>query len=85
MIAAKKKRESRKSVRQSAWIILDGGFATRPCIVIDLSATGAKITVDDASTAPASFQMTFSRDARSGRQCKVIWRRGKTLGVRFIC
>ena len=44
MIAAKKKRESRKSVQQSAWMILDGGFATRPCVVVDLSSTGAKIT-----------------------------------------
>jgi hypothetical protein len=84
MIAAKKKRESRKSVRQSAWIIVDGGFATRSCFVIDLSATGAKITVDDASTAPASFQLTFARDARAGRQCTVMWRSGKTMGVRFI-
>jgi hypothetical protein len=84
MIAAKKKRESRKSVRQSAWIILDGGFATRSCFVIDLSATGAKITVDDASTAPASFQLTFARDARAGRQCTVMWSSGKTMGVRFI-
>ncbi len=84
MIAAKKKRESRKSVQQSAWMTLDGGFATRPCVVVDLSSTGAKITLDDAGTAPASFRLAFSRNARDSRQCEVIWRRGKTLGVKFI-
>jgi PilZ domain-containing protein len=84
MIAAKKKRETRKSVQQSAWMTLDGGFATRPCVVIDLSSTGAKITVDDAGAAPAGFRLAFSRDTRSGRKCEVIWRRGRTLGVKFV-
>jgi hypothetical protein len=84
MIPARKKRDTRKSVRQSAWITLDGGFAARPCIVIDLSATGARIETGDPHEAAAGFRLAFSRDARSGRQCKVIWRRGRTLGVRFI-
>jgi hypothetical protein len=83
MIAARK-RGARKSVRQSAWITLDGGFAARPCVVLDLSAAGAKITVDDAAAVPGVFRLAFSRDAREGRPCKVVWRREGTLGVRFI-
>ena len=84
MIAAKKKRDIRKSARQSGWITLDGGFVTRPCTVLDLSATGARIEIDDPRTAAAGFRLAFSRDARSGHQCQVIWRRGKTLGVKFV-
>jgi hypothetical protein len=84
MIAAKKKRDTRKSVRQSGWITLDGGFAMRPCTVLDLSATGARIEIDDPRTAAAASRLAFSRDARSGHQCQVIWRRGKTLGVKFV-
>jgi hypothetical protein len=84
MIAVKKKRETRKSVRQSGWMTLDGGFAARPCVVIDLSTNGAKVTVDDASDTPARFRLAFSRDTRSGHQCEVVWRRGKTLGVKFL-
>ncbi|EAQ35930.1 hypothetical protein NB311A_01120 [Nitrobacter sp. Nb-311A] len=83
MIAARK-RGARKSVRQSAWITLDGGFAARPCVVLDLSAAGAKIKVDDVAAAPGVFRLAFSRDAREGRPCKVVWRREGTLGVRFI-
>jgi hypothetical protein len=30
------------------------------------------------------MKLAFSRDARTGRSCEVVWRRGKTLGVRFI-
>lgn len=84
MIPASKKRETRKSVQQSAWITLDGGFATRPCIVLDLSSAGAKISVDDPSAVPARLRLAFARDARTGRNCEVVWRRGKTLGVKFV-
>jgi hypothetical protein len=28
--------------------------------------------------------MAFARDARTGRSCQVIWRRGKSAGVKFI-
>ena len=85
MIPARKRRETRKSVQQSAWITLDGGFATRPCIVLDLSSAGAKIRVDDPSAVQTRLRLAFARDARTGRNCEVVvWRRGKTLGVKFV-
>jgi len=84
MMIAARKRVARKSVRQSAWITLDGGFAARPCVVLDLSAAGAKITVDDAGAVPSVFGLAFSRDAREGHSYTVMWRRQGRLGVRFI-
>jgi hypothetical protein len=84
MAALPKKREARKSVRQSGWITLDGGFAARPCAVLDLSSAGAKITIDDPQAVPAKVRLAFSRDVRTGRTCEVVWRRGKTLGVKFV-
>ena len=47
-MALPRKREARKSVSQPGWITLDGGFAARPCLVQDLSVTGARISLDDA-------------------------------------
>jgi hypothetical protein len=35
MMAVTKKREVRKSLRQPAWITLEGGFAARQCMVQD--------------------------------------------------
>jgi hypothetical protein len=84
MVAAAKKREARKSVQQPGWITLDGGFAARPCVVRDLSSTGAKVTVDDSNALPGKLRLAFSRDARTGRNCEVVWRRGKTVGVKFV-
>ena len=84
MAAAAKKREPRKSVSQPGWITLDGGFAARPCVVRDFSSTGARVTVDDPNVLPGKLRLAFSRDARTGRSCEVVWRRGKTVGVKFV-
>ena len=83
-LATKKKREMRKSVRQPGWITLDGGFAARRCVVQNLSSTGAKITIDDPNMLPAKLRLAFTRDARTGRPCEVVWRRGKSVGVKFV-
>jgi hypothetical protein len=79
-----KKREARKSLHQPGWITLEGGFAARPCVVRDLSSSGAKLTIDDPNTLPAKLRLAFSRDARTGQPCEVVWRRGKTVGIKFV-
>jgi hypothetical protein len=83
-MAGTKKREVRKSLRQPGWITLDGGFAVRTCVVQDISIAGAKITADDASALPGTLRLAFARDARTGRNCQVVWRRGNSIGVKFI-
>jgi hypothetical protein len=79
-----KKREARRSLHQPGWVTLDGGFAARQCVVQDLSSSGAKITLDDAIALTGKLRLAFSRDARTGRSCEVVWRRGKSLGVKFV-
>jgi hypothetical protein len=79
-----KKREARKSLRQPGWITLEGGFAARACVVEDLSSSGAKVTVEDNNTLPAKLRLSFTRDTRNGRACEVVWRRGKSFGVKFV-
>ncbi len=83
-MTAPKNREARKSLHQPGWITLDGGFGARPCVVQDISTTGAKLTIDDPNVLPAKLRLGFSRDARSGRNCEVVWRRGKSLGIKFV-
>jgi len=84
MAGVTKKREARKSLHQPGWITLDGGFAARPCVVQDMSTTGAKLSVDDPNVLPARLRLAFARDARTGRNCEVVWRRGKSVGVKFV-
>jgi hypothetical protein len=71
-------------VQQAAWVTLEGGFAARPCFVHDMSSTGAKITVSDSSVLSGHVRLAFSRDAKTGRQCNVVWRSGRSFGVKFV-
>lgn len=84
MAKQRDKREPRKSVRQSGWITLDGGFAARPCEVLDLSTSGAKLMLAEVASLGPKLRLGFSRDARAGRNCEVVWRRGATVGVKFV-
>jgi hypothetical protein len=84
MAGVTKKREARKTLTQPGWITLDGGFAARQCVVQDMSASGAKIRVEDSNALPATLRLAFSRDARTGRPCQVVWRRGNSVGVKFV-
>ena len=81
---AAKKRDVRRSVQQTAWVTLEGGFAARECVVHDMSATGAKLTVADSSVLSGRVRLAFSRDASKARQCQVVWRRGRSFGVKFV-
>jgi hypothetical protein len=77
-------RSTRKSIQQPAWLILEGNFAARPCTVLDLSDSGAKIEASEPSPIRTRLRLAFSRDVRTGRPCEVVWQRGKTIGVKFV-
>jgi hypothetical protein len=81
---AARKREARKLMGQPAWVTLEGGFAARQCVVQDISTAGAKISIDDAAGLPATLRLAFSRDARTGHKCQVVWRRGRFAGLKFV-
>ena len=83
-MAAARKRDVRKSLQRPGWITLEGGFAVRRCVVRDMSATGANITIDDPNSLPGKLRLAFTRDARTGRNCEVVWRRGQSVGIRFV-
>ncbi len=85
MAGATKKREARKIVAPvrhgSRWTV-----ASRLglCVVQDISTAGARITMDDQGVSSDRLRLAFARDARTGRNCEVVWRRGKSLGVKFV-
>ena len=44
-----------------------------------------RLTLDeDASQLPGVIRLAFARDARTGRSCNVVWRRGKSAGIKFV-
>ncbi len=77
-----KRQTKRKAVGTMAYIRL-GGFAGRPCTVLDLSDTGVRISVENAAGIPAQFTLLLSKNA-PGRNACVKWRRGNQIGAEFI-
>jgi hypothetical protein len=84
-IVARKSKDQRKSTRRSintrGWIRVDGGFAVRPCGVLDLSETGARLSFE--GDIPSSFALLLSRDSK-GRNARIKWRRGSQVGIVFV-
>ena len=78
-----KRQQVRRRRHQSAWITLENGTADCKCEVADISQSGAKITLDKAVEVGKQFDIAFVPRA-AGRRCEVVWRRGNTLGIRFI-
>ncbi len=77
-----KRQTKRKPIGAAAYIRL-GGFAARPCTVLDLSDTGVRISVDSAAGIPAEFTLLLSKNSQ-GRRARVKWRRGNQIGAEFI-
>ena len=52
------------------------------CMVSDISQTGARILIDASVNLPPEFTLLLSQNVK--RQCKIVWRSEKQVGVRFL-
>jgi hypothetical protein len=84
VLFAKKSRPPRRRVEKDAWLALDRSFALRPCKVVDISDAGARLYVALDERLPRNFNLTFTRSSRDGRRCELRWRRGHSVGVKFV-
>jgi hypothetical protein len=78
-----KRRASRVKSGAGAWLRLDGGFAMRPCQLLDVSDTGVRIAVDPALRVPNDFVIVLSQGGQ-GRRAHVKWRNATQIGAQFI-
>jgi len=79
---SKLKREVRRSRHQGAWVTLNGKATVHECRVFDVSENGAKIVIDVAAEIGTCFGLALV--PHHPRQCEIVWRRGKTLGIKFV-
>jgi hypothetical protein len=55
-----------------------GGAALLNCVICDISALGAKLTVADAAGVPGEFTLVLRR------RCRVVHRFDGQVGVQFV-
>ena len=78
-------REPRRQLhKQPAWMTVDHGLTNRECFVLDVSPGGARIVTDVAIDVRDRFGLALVRDRPKHQPCEVVWRRGKTYGVKFL-
>ena len=78
-----KRRAARVKSGATAWLRLDGGFAMRPCQLLDVSDTGVRIAVDPSMRVPNDFVIVLSQGGQ-GRRAHVKWRNATQVGAQFI-
>ena len=71
----------RKLMRYPAKIDPGAGAALRPCIICDISATGAQLRIEAEAVLPDEFTLLLGR---APRWCRIVWRREKQIGVQFL-
>lgn len=81
----KVQRELRRQLhKRLAWITLDDDITMHECHVLDLSSGGARIATDDVMEVRDRFELTLVPGHHKRERCEVVWRRGKTYGVKFL-
>ena len=72
----------RKRLLKGGVIAFSARHATLPCVVRDISETGARLQVEQASTVPDTFELIVDLDGLEV-PCAVVWRKLNEVGVAF--
>jgi hypothetical protein len=78
-------REPRRPLhRHTGWMTTDDGVTKHECTVLDVSPGGARIVSDIAIDVRDRFGLALVADRPKHQPCEVVWRRGKTYGIKFL-
>ena len=80
-------REPRQKLdRLPAWITLGNEEMTSrsACVILDVSSGGAKIETAAAINVRDRFALEPLPGFKKLRSCEVVWRIGKTYGLKFL-
>jgi hypothetical protein len=75
-----KRKHPRTEVNEPAFVS-SGGSVMR-CTVLNISAEGAAIEVDNPAFVPPRFRLVMANDS-SVRECSIAWIQQKRIGVTF--
>ena len=77
-----RRRGSRSRVSMAALIVFRDGFCTMGCRILNTSDTGALLKPGNIASCPTKFVLKPRFDPP--RDCEVVWRNDKLLGVRYL-
>lgn len=83
MLAERRKRNPRRARQHAGWITFDN-IVSHECQVLDVSSKGAKLTADIDGAIGIRFRLSVALHSLVRQSCEVVWRRGRTIGIKFV-
>lgn len=80
---AELRKKPRRQFHYGARILVDKDSSPLVCSISDVSDSGARLTLENAVELPDTFVLLLTPNGDARRHCRVIWRDGLTLGVKF--
>ena len=80
---AELRKKPRRQFHYDARIQLDGSSSLLACAVVDVSESGARLSLEVDEPLPETFTLLLTRNGRTSRKCHTVWRDGPLLGVEF--
>ena len=78
------RKSTRTEVRYRVWLCCSPDQPMVPCMLSDISESGARLTGLGPGAVPDAFTLHLSEAGRLYRRCRVVWRVRKDIGVAFI-
>ena len=82
-MAFRMRQDNRNKVDRVAWISVGNDLPLRSCTLIDISDSGAKLTLEDVGDIPDIFSLWLSRHGHPRYTCRVVWSYKNNIGVQF--
>jgi hypothetical protein len=80
---AELRRKPRRNFHYSASVLLDAKSSPQPCAIADISATGARLVLQNECELPERFILLLTPSGEARRHCRLVWRNGLAAGVAF--
>ena len=81
--AEERRRSKRRHLYHFAKIQFDADVPPGECLILDISEEGARLYVVGFDV-PDEFVLVLSGDDAVQERCKVIWRRDRDIGAKFV-
>jgi hypothetical protein len=78
-----RRKSSRRRFAYPAQIYSGSSSPPDPCVIVDISELGAKLSVPAGTDIPDEFSLLIGGHADVRRLCRVVWRSSTGIGVRF--
>jgi PilZ domain len=81
-----RRKDGRQTLTYPAQINPEGSSPPIKCFILDISTSGARLKVHEASSIPNTFDLLLATHAQAQRFCRVVWRKEKQteIGVEFL-